>query len=306
MEHPCHGLAAMRRWQSPNLIIFSRAKRPPVPHLEPEERAQKSPPTVQAVEGTKRELRGLSVKSSLNISRLLSMLDWKKNGRCLHVSLSYGKFIYPRGKDSLLSEKSRLVALLGYHFPYLCGVWILEFQSRENDQEKAAREIQRIRRKRGQGGSIKVPHWHLLVWIEDHDEEDFESCMREWWAGFSENPSDHGCCITSGDQGRAAWYLAMHAAKRAQPPPFACGRMWGYIRREKVLGAADLNETGEVENRERVWATRLYRRSTGCKTRNEQGLSWFMPLAYQCAMLAWIRDHVEWEKIVRSRGKNPF
>lgn len=296
----------MRRWQAPNVIVFSRASRPPVPFLHPDDGAEKSPPTVEAVEGSKREIRGLSVKSSLNISRLLSMLDWKKNGRCLHLSLSYGGRDWPRGKDALASEKSMLSDRLGKVFPTLCGVWILEFQSRETVSEKASREGAGVRRQRGQGGSIKVPHWHVLAWIGDACELEFETRLRSWWAGFSGNPSPFGVKVTSGDQGRAAWYLAMHAAKRAQPPPFPCGRMWGYIRREKVLAASDLNETGEVDERERVWAARLYRRATGCKTRNHQGLSWFLPLKWQWAMLQWVRDHIEFERLVRFRGKNPF
>lgn len=306
MEHPGRPLAAMRRWQAPNVIVFSRANRPPVPFLHPDDEAKKSPPTVEAVEGTKREIRGLSVKSSLNISRLLSMLDWRKNGRCLHVSLSYNGHLWPKGPEALRLEKQAIsMALSRCDLVDLSGVWILEFQSRENHAEKRARLAAGVRRQRGQGGSIKVPHWHFLLWIGDLDEREFEDWLRKWWAKFSGNVSEFGVCITSGDQGRSAWYLAMHAAKRAQPPPFPCGRMWGYINRDKVLGASDLNLTGEVEERERVWVARLYRRGTGCKTRNHQGLSWFLPLKWQWAMLAWVRDHVERERITRHRGGKP-
>lgn len=298
-------IVQMRRWQAPNVIVFSRAARPPIPSLEPLPSIEK-PPTVEECLGTKQEVRGMSVQSSLNLSRLLSCLNWSKNGQCLHVSLSYNGHDWPKGKDALLKAKSLLVAHLNYHFPDLCGFWILEFQSRENPTEKKQRLSLGIRRIRGQGGSIKVPHWHLLVWIPVQDGIDFEARFRAWWARFSGNKSVHGCCITSGDQGRAAWYLAMHAAKRSQPPPFPCGRMWGYIGREKVLSAVDLHQTGDVENRERVWCSRLYRRSTGGKIRNEQGFSWFLPRASQCRLLQWVREHIEFERITRFRPTNPF
>jgi hypothetical protein len=246
----------------------------------------------------------MSKKSSLNVSRLLSTLDWAKNGRCLHVSLSYGGTAYPRGKTALAAEKARLVARLGEEG--FCGVWVLEFQSRENAAEKAARVASGIRRQRGQGGSIKVPHWHVLLWIGARDPVLVEDWLRTWWAKFASNPSRFGVCVTSGDQGRAAWYLAMHAAKRAQPPPFPCGRMWGYINREKVLSACDVHETGEVLERERVWWARLYRRATGVRTRSAQGFTWFLPRKWQCTAFAWIRDHVDAERCRRFAGPDPF
>lgn len=302
----------MRCHQAPNVIILSRAGRAPIPQLSGDElpedafdaKKEDGDLLQSAVLGRKAELRGMSVKSSLNVSRLLSSLDWGKNGRCLHVSLSYGRHHYRRGKSELALEKQALVMAL--YREGFCGLWILEFQSRENDAEKAARIAARIKRQRGQGGSIKVPHWHLLLWVGDRDLEDVERWLRSWWARFAKNPSEHGVYIASGDQGRSRWYLALHAAKRAQPPPFPVGRMWGYIDRERVLAAQDLHETGQVLERERVWWARLYRRATGGRTRCAHGLSWFLPRAWQCVAAAWIRDHVDAENATRWAGKPPF
>lgn len=274
-------LAAVRRFQAPNLLVLTRSERPPFPSLLPVIEQEKAPRDVEpSTKGTKSEIRGKSEKSSLNLARVLSSLDWKKHGRCLHVSLTYWKH-WPSSKEELAAEKSALVARLGEQCE--CGIWSLEYQAR------------------------LVPHWHCLVWIGDSDAEIFEVWVRKWWAKFSGNPSEHGVKITSGDQARGTWYLAMHAAKRSQSPPFAVGRWWGYINREALLGAQDIHETGVCDERERVWLARIYRRSTGCKVRHMQGFSWFLPAGYQWELLAWIRDKIEDER--RSRaigGKPPF
>jgi hypothetical protein len=57
--------------------------------LHPNEGAEKSPPTVEAVEGTKREIRGLSVRSSLNISRPQSIHDCKSLYRARRQGRAY-------------------------------------------------------------------------------------------------------------------------------------------------------------------------------------------------------------------------
>jgi len=300
-------LAAMRRHSAPNLVILSRAAEPPIARLRTDdERAKAEEATPEEPEdaqpGTKRELRGMSAKSALGIARVLSSVDWAKNGQCLHVTATYWKH-WPPDKRALSKAKSHIVALLGRHVE--CGIWRLEYQRRETPAEKAAREAARQQRRKGQG-RLCVPHWHFLLWLGDRPSEPFQKWVREWWADFSENTSPRAVAISGGDQARGTWYLAMHAAKREQSPPFAVGRWWGYINREKFLAAQDLHETGVVDERARVWWARLYRRATGCKTRHEQGLSWFLPRAYQCAVEVWIHGQIDAEKRERFRAKLPF
>lgn len=306
-EKPARELAAMRRHQAPNLVILSRAADPPIARLRrDDDRAsaqEKAPGDLGgSTEGTKRELRGMSAKSSLSVARVLSSLDWAKNGECIHVTGTYWHK-WPRSKEELAREKAQFVCDLGRRVE--CGIWRLEYQRRETAAEKVLRESMRRPRIKGQG-SLYVPHWHWLLWLGGRDLAEFESWLRPWWIDFSGNTSERGIAITSGDQARGTWYLALHAAKREQSPPFAVGRWWGYVNRDTLLAAQDLHETGEITERERVWWARLYRRSTGCRTRNAQGISWFLPRAWQCAADQWIRDHIEFERIVRMRARPPF
>lgn len=300
-------LAAMRRHQAPNLVILSRATDPPIARLRRDDEIadakEKAPGDVEASpEGTKRELRGMSAKSSLSVARVLSSLDWPKNGQCIHVTATYWKE-WPSSKGDLADAKAKMVAVIGRHVE--AGIWRLEYQRRETEAEKRERQAAKRPRKKGQG-SLYVPHWHFLLWLGGRGLEHVGAWLHEWWADFSGNRSENALEITSGDQARGTWYLAMHAAKREQSPPFAVGRWWGYINRDKLLGAQDLHETGEISERERVWYARLYRRSTGCKTRNNQGLSWFLPRKWQCTVDQWIRDHIDSENAKRWAGKNPF
>ncbi len=300
-------LAAMRKHQAPNLVILSRASDPPVARLRRDDEIaagkEKSPegpdgPTT----ANKSELRGMSARSAVNVARVLSSLDWAKNGECIHVTATYWKE-WPQSKGDLADEKASMVAVIGRHVE--AGIWRLEYQRRETDQEKREREAAGRPRRKGQG-SVYVPHWHFLLWLGGRQLEHVGTWLHRWWGDFSGNPSEHALHISSGDQARGTWYLAMHAAKREQSPPFAVGRWWGYINRDKLLGAQDLHETGEISERERVWWARIYRRATGCKTRNVQGLSWFLPRKYQCAVDQWIRDHIDDENAKRWAGKPPF
>jgi hypothetical protein len=274
----------MRRFQGPNVVVLTRAVRPPIPGFQSsgEEAENDEPPTADTVEGSKLELRGMSKKSSLNFAKLLSTLDWAKNGQCVHVTLTYWKS-WPLTKEQLLSEKAGLVRDMGRHCE--TGVWRLEFQTR--------------------AGGVRVPHWHCLVWLGQRSEADFENWLREWWARFSGNPHERGVKVTSGDQARGTWYLAMHAAKREQSPPFAVGRWWGYIQRGKLLAAQDLHETGEVHERERVWWVRLFKRHTGGKVREGKGMSWFLPRSAQTVAFGWIQSRVEDEKRERFKRLTP-
>jgi len=282
----------MRCYRAPNLLILSRAIRPPIPVLDDDAAGDKEQLAVEgpATEGTKEILRGKSRKSSLNLARVLSSLDWKKHGRCLHVTLGYWKR-WPSTKEDLADTKASLVAILGRKVR--CGIWSLEYQ------------VERFAK-----FGDWVPHFHCLLWIGRGDAEVFEVWVRRWWARFAENASEHGVHVTSGDQARGTWYLAMHAAKAAQAPPFAVGRWWGYIKRGVLLEAQDLHDVGEVNSRELVWWSRMFRRQNHLRVRQHgqhgQGLSWFLPRGAQCVLSAWIRDHVAGERRQRLRGKDPF
>lgn len=275
-------LGVCRRYQSPHLLILSRAAKPPVPQLVDHDEHEKAEDVVASLGGgIKAEIRGMSSQSSLNLARLLSILDWEKHGECCHVTLTYVD-VFPLTKQELAREKASLVRELGRNVE--CGIWRLEFQ------------------KRG------APHWHLLVWLGGRSAEEFVAWVSNWWSRRKEypNPSEYGCRVTSGDQARGRWYLAMHAAKREQSIPFPVGRWWGYIQRDKLLAASDIDTPQEITERERVWWARLYRRFTGAKTRHESGFSWFLPRAAQCAVGVWIRDQVEDERRTRHLGKKPF
>jgi hypothetical protein len=276
-------LGVCRRYQSPHLLILSRAAKPPVPQLREDDEEEKARDLVgSAGGGLKSEIRGMSKQSSKNLSRMLSILDWSKHGECLHVTLTYWRS-YPKNKHDVGKEKQAIGMWFSRNAE--CGVWRLEFQERG------------------------APHWHVLVWIGKRDAEKFEKECERWWScrEWGTHP-EFGCKITSGSVARGRWYLAMHAAKQAQAlkPPFLVGRWWGYIERDKVLSASDIDSPQEIAERELVWWKRLYRRQTGCTTRQDAGFTWFLPRLWQCTAHAWIADHVDYERAMRSVGKNPF
>lgn len=275
-------LGVMRSWHGPRIVCLSRAPVPPIlGGGKPEPPETEIPDPIGVESGTnkgnpnKSELVGFSRRSSLALSKLLSSIDWERNGRCVHVTLTYHR-VFPSSKDDLASEKSgitRDVVRLGF-----TGVWRLEYQSRDNGQ--------------------KVPHWHCLLWHPDP--EPLLGRLERWWWRFSGNKSRFAVKITSGDQARGTWYLAMHAAKRDQSPPFAVGRWWGYFDRERFLTARDVHCHGEISERELVWWLRLYRRSTGCRTRNSKGCSWFLSRVGQTQVGAWVLEQVGHEKLSRA------
>ncbi len=291
----------LRRFGGPNIVILTSAESPPVPGAgkprtkPPPEKAETAQDgSASGAVGTKSEIRGMSKKSSLNLSRLLSMLDWAKNGQCIHVTLTYGRRQWPRTKADLTSTKAELVRDIGRQG--VCGIWRLEYQSRETQEERATRLAKGLKRERGQGGSIKVPHFHLLVWCRDQPVEKVAAWFEQWWGRFSGNHSPRGCHITTGDQVRGTWYLAMHAAKLEQAPPFAVGRWWGYVDRDALLGASDLHAQNELTKRERIWWQRLFRRGTRSKVRDNTGFTWFLPRVWQCEVNAWVMAFIAWEK----------
>lgn len=297
-------LAAMRRFQAPNVLIFSRSPHPNIPGFLVDESEEIDRSSPQVGGGKKRPQVGFSKRSSLNLVRLLSILDWAKNGHCIHVSLTYGRSGFPGCKSALLSEKSKLAVYLGTVAGF-CGIWRLEYQARESQGERSARIAAGKKRTKEQGGSCYVPHWHFLLWVGDRDLAQTEVWIRSWWKAFSGNSSFYGCKITTGNS-RGAWYLSLHAGKKNQSPNFAVGRWWGYINKAKVLASTDVHCTGESNERELVWVARLYRRSTGARTRNAKGFTWFLPRRWQGEVFAWIRSQIVSERLLRATAKNPF
>jgi len=282
----------MRDWSAPNLICFSRASRPPVASLisQPEGAPggledEETPADQAEVSGAKSELRGMSAKSSLNLARVLSSLDWGARGDCIHATFTYHRE-WPKTKAELAAAKSALTMGVGRVIE--AGIWRLEFQNRT----KPSRHF--------------VPHWHVLAWMGGRDVGAVCDRLRYWWGGYSGNKHERAVKFTLGDQARGTWYFAMHAAKREQAPPFRVGRWWGYINRAGLLSAQDLREVGEVDERERVWWARLYRRSTGARTRSNCGFSWFLPRLWQQTVRGWVRDRIEWERATRGHGGKPF
>jgi len=289
-------LAAVRWFSGPNIVCFSRRSFAPIPLLEEsgDDDEKADDPDSSEVIGTKQELKGKSARSCLRQAKVLSSLDWQKFGECLHVSLSYWHK-YPRVKEELAHAKQSLVQAVGEMVE--CGQWGLEYQT-----------------ERFEKSGLWVPHWHLLVWLNGRDPVEFEERIRNYWANprrKHRNSNERGVSVTSGDQARGAWYLAMHAAKRAQSPPFNVGRWWGYIRRDRLKEACDMQQIGAVPDRLFVWWARLFRRSTGCKTRQRgqcpQGFSWFLPRDQQMVAYSWIQSRIEVERLeLSSRFRKPF
>ena len=288
------GLAAMQRYQGPNCLVLSRSTSPPIPGLLVDPPGKEEPGEGDTSTGSanKRELVGISKRSSLNLVRLLSTLDWKRNGQCYHVSFTYGR-IFPSSKNDLAAEKSGIVRDLGR--AGFVGIWRLEYQSRESEAEKSARIFAGEKRTKGQGGSRRVPHWHILLWDNKRDPAEVECFLRGWWKRFSGNGSRFGVEIRTGDA-RATWYLSLHAGKKNQSPPFAVGRWWGYIDRSSVISSCDVQRTGKVTEREHVWVARLFRRATGARTRPGKGFTWFLPRRWQYEVNAWVNAQIKSEK----------
>lgn len=286
----------IQRFAGPNVVIFSSAEFPPIPGKDPPE-IEKTPAKGEDLGGGghKETIKGPSVKSMLNLSRLLSSLDWAANGRCLHVTLTYWK-TWPKTKAELAAEKSWLTERLAL---FGCGVWRLEFQTRAGQGIKKPGPdslllwamVLKLSGLSLAGLWQYVAHWHVLLWLGDRDEEVVEEGIRKIWAGCHRWPNKdvHGVMITPGDQGRASWYLAMHSAKLTQAPKVEVGRVWGYIDRAQVIGAQRLNLQGIPTRREMIWWARIYRRSTGNRVRTQgkgistgpMGFSWFLPLYWE-------------------------
>lgn len=274
-------LAEIRAFCGPNVVVFTRAVRPPIPGLQALE--QEVADEEAGIEpGTKLALRGMSRKSSLNVAKLLSALDWRKLGACLHCTLTYHR-TWPATRPDIDRAKNAISKAFSRNAE--AAVWRMEMH---------------VRKREGQ----HVPHWHVLAWLGGRDEVQFVEWLRSWWAEYSGNTAKQGCYVTYGDEARAGWYLAMHHAKRAQSPPIPVGRWWGVSNKEALQRAIDLPAIPGIRERERVWWARVYRRATGGRTRSASGFSWFLPRPWQTRVSMWVLDTIERE--ARERERLPF
>lgn len=307
----------LNMWMAPNLLVFGHGETPPVPgqqkpsdplglDVEAEDEDTKKDPQDEASpegQGTKGNVRGFSSKSSLNISRLLSSIDWKKNGMCVHITLTY-HLAWPSTKHEIKLAKQALVQSLGRKL--VCGIWKLEYQNRETLEERDARRARRISRTKARG-SLLVPHWHVLGWIPASRYEEFCEWLFDWWSGYSGNDSTYAIDVRPGDTGKASFYLCLHAAKTNQTPAIEVGRWWGYIHRDKVMESVDVALVGQINRLESIWWYRLYRRYRRMPAKPMQveghGWSWFLPRDAQMRAAIWVRDTVT--NHIRSR-EDPF
>jgi len=284
----------MEQWSAPNLLCFSRSGSPPVPTLdglvrdEFDAEKQEADPLQESAPGTKRALRGMSVKSSLAVARVLSTLDWVRLGSCVHITLTYWHN-WPKTKIEIQAIKQALAMWFGRNAD--CGIWRLEFH--------------RESKKRGDPGE-RVPHWHVLAFVGKRCLESFQRLVRSWWSKGADGNEHNEAVKFSDGNGRASYYLAMHAGKRDQAPPFEVGRWWGYINRAVLLAGQRISALGEVLVRDFVWWARLYRRSTGCKNRNARGFSWFLSERGQTQARQWVAEWCGFEQATRAYGGRPF
>lgn len=256
-----------------------------VKHLDPLARdpdwSIKKPATGETVAGTKQTLRGISMQSKLSVARVLASVDWAAGGVCLHITLSYHKE-WPATKEDLAAEKSWLSAQLG---GWGCGIWRLEYQG---ERFKKTGDL--------------VPHWHVLLWVGDQSPAWIEERIRKVWARRSSNKSIFGVDVRDGAAAKAAWYLALHAAKDEQSPRIEVGRWWGYVQRKRFLAFVRVQDFGEVETSEAVWLQRIQRRfrgSVGHGRRTPAGFTLFMLQDTSQRLLAWIRTSglaLDWER----------
>lgn len=308
----------LKMWQAPNLLVFGRGQHPPICGQsdgrddEPDDTSgdsdTKKPSEGATTEGSigkKQVLRGFSSKSSLSISRLLSSIDWKKNGQCVHVTLTY-HHIWPRTKAEIQREKQALVQFL--QRLGVCGIWKLEYQTRESPSERSERLKAGLPRHTGTG-SLLVPHWHLLLWIGQQSYDAFCDRLITWWQKRAQNASKYAVDVRPGDVGKASFYLCLHSAKASQSPNIEVGRWWGYVDRARVIESVDVGFVGLISERERIWWYRLYRRYRRIRATpmgsKGFGFSWFLPRRAQQELSCWIRDKVERE-LYQQRNLNPF
>lgn len=306
-------------WLCPNLIVFGHSDKPPIPgqrkcsssgppEEEPEEEDTEKPADGSDQRaGKKQNIRGFSAKSSLSISRLLSTLDWQKNGQCMHITLTY-RNQYPQTKQALQLEKQALVKGLT-RCGVECGIWKLEYQTRETAQEKLERLKAGLPRTKG-AGSLLVPHWHILAWIGRRNETQFADTLIEWWQHHSGNTHQRAVDMRPGDAGKASFYLSLHAAKHNQSPNLQVGRWWGYIQRAKLMESQRVNSIGYIARLEAIWWRRLYCRYRHIKCpimlAKGYGFSWFLPESEQIKAACWVRDYSEFQLATLNNKDKPF
>lgn len=228
--------------------------------------------------GCKSELVGISRQSRLELARQMAQIS--SPDQLAHLTLTYGDQ-YPTCREQLDQEKRALTTALSRLGCY--GFWRLEFQ-----------------RPRGRDTEFegKVPHWHCLLWAPQgqnpRDRYVFDR-VATWWKKHTCNASDQACFVTPGDEGKALWYMALHAVKTDQSPEFKVGRWWGKIRSGEIARWSRLEMVARaLLDRETIWLKRLMRRKTGSRgSLGVQGFTWFLKESDHMRVLKCVHDIVK-------------
>jgi hypothetical protein len=162
--------------------------------------------------------------SRLRLIRKLNMLDWRKIGDCIFVTLTYPDPIIFERKAERNKHRYKFVRYLESYLGKQVGiVWRLEWKVRKSGYLK---------------GTI-APHFHLLILDVKHIHYAY---INEWWKksiGYDDHPSTDVTAVT-GYQG-ALKYLAKYVSKDDYLDIGAylnsgveLGRHWGFLRKALI------------------------------------------------------------------------
>lgn len=194
--------------------------------------------------GKKKRIQGFSAKSRYNLAKELSRMVWPITPA--HLSLTYHNDWPDNPKEHLPALRKWLERR------DIFGFWGLEFQQR------------------------LAPHFHVLgcPFTEDLEDE-----LRWYWAHLSGNGAQAAVKVTYRDEGRSAWYLALHTCKGEQrPDDMQVGRWWGKINGPAVEEHQVREDFGTLSVKQTHTLMRIARRLSGGKLKlwREQSFSVFM------------------------------
>lgn len=248
--------------------------------------------------GKKGKIEGFSAAARSNLARCLSLLS--SPHPLAHVTLTY-RDTFPRCREELNKEKQALCMAAARCGLY--GVWRLEFHRSEENTEWGM-----------------IPHWHCLLYSKTEKTAFLTQSaptghalisahvnrgIADFVAWFRRNRNAHvrGSHVTGGDEASASWYMAFHAVKLDQSPPFSVGKWWGYIDECQVKVWQRLDQVAEaVTPAEIIWFKRLQRRKANAERRakglppvrasfgGNTGISWFLRESDHAAVIHCVSD----------------
>lgn len=234
--------------------------------------------------GKKGVVTGFSAAARSNLARCLAQIS--SPHPLSHVTLTY-RDMFPCSGEALAKEKQALC--MAAQRCGLYGVWRLEFHRSTENTEWGM-----------------VPHWHCLLYSGTEKtayltqsaptghgtmSAEVNKGVADFVAWFRRNRNAHvrGSHITNGDEASASWYMAYHAVKLDQSPPFKVGKWWGYVQEPQLKKWSRLDEVAQgVSPAEIIWFKRLWRRKTNAERRakglspvraslgSSTGISWFL------------------------------